>query len=656
MTHRPLNDSEIQALEAAGCSAADWALVQVDPAFDPARIARTRFSGAVRLGKFAAEVAFPGGAMRPTGVYDSALHNVAVGDDALVSRVAHLANYDIGARAVVSNVGLLAVEGETAFGNGIEIEVLNEGGGRELPICDRLGAQVAYLIVVYRHQPEMVERLRDIIRRYAESKKSDRGAIGENARIEDVVRIRNVAIGAHAQVAGATTLEEGTIAASAADPVRIGAGVTARGFIVLSGSRVEDGAILSDTFVGQGCRMGKQYSAENSAFFANCEGFHGEACSIFAGPYTVSHHKSTLMIAGLFSFYNAGSGTNQSNHMYKLGPLHQGILARGAKTGSFSYMLWPSRVGPFSVVVGKHMTNFDLDDLPFSYITAENEQTTVTPAMNLFTVGTRRDSAKWPDRDRRQGEERFDLIHFDLFSPYIMERVLRGMADLSQLYKNTPKEKKAVNYKGARMGRLMLRTSAKYYDMIVKIFLGDCVIDLLDATQADAAKAAQRIAELAEGRLERWVDLAGLLAPAPAVEALIAEIADGRIADLEALQARLGDIHAAYDDEKMRWFARALAARREEGIQGFGAEDIKSLIEDWAVSREKLNNIILQDAAKEFDATSHIGFGIDGDQAVREADFQAVRGDYDGNKFVAALREETEAVRRRAEEMLRRIG
>ena len=69
------------------------------------------------------------------------------------------------------------------------------------------------------------------------------------------------------------------------------------------------------------------------------------ACSIFAGPYTVTHHKSTLLIAGLYSFMNAGSSSNQSNHMYKLGPVHQGILERGTKTTSNSYIVFPARIG-----------------------------------------------------------------------------------------------------------------------------------------------------------------------------------------------------------------------------------------------------------------------------------------------------------------------
>ena len=71
--------------------------------------------------------------------------------------------------------------------------------------------------------------------------------------------------------------------------------------------------------------------------------------------------------------------------------VHQGLLERGSKTGSFSYLLWPSRVGAFTAVIGKHYANFDASDLPFSYITEEDAGSVITPAMNFFTVGTMRD-------------------------------------------------------------------------------------------------------------------------------------------------------------------------------------------------------------------------------------------------------------------------
>ena len=152
------------------------------------------------------------------------------------------------------------------------------------------------------------------------------GTISEGAHLQNCRTIENVSIGPFSEVDGIYRLINGTIISCKQDPTYIGAGVIAENFIFLDGSHISQSAMIFNSFVGQGCVMGKQYSAENSVFFANCQGFHGEASSIFAGPYTVSHHKSSLLIAGYYSFLNAGSGSNQSNHMYKLGPIHQGIV------------------------------------------------------------------------------------------------------------------------------------------------------------------------------------------------------------------------------------------------------------------------------------------------------------------------------------------
>ena len=99
---------------------------------------------------------------------------------------------------------------------------------------------------------------------------------------------------------------------------------------------------------------------------------------------------------------NAGSGSNQSNHMYKLGPIHQGIMERGSKTTSDSYVLWPSRIGPFTLVVGRHYHNADTTQFPFSYLTEVNYELQLVPGINLRSVGTIRDAQKWPKRDARK--------------------------------------------------------------------------------------------------------------------------------------------------------------------------------------------------------------------------------------------------------------
>ena len=85
-------------------------------------------------------------------------------------------------------------------------------------------------------------------------------------------------------------LENGSINSSQADPCVVGTKVIARDFILCSGAHVTDNVILNHCFVGQGTQLSKQYSAENSVFFANCGGHHGEACSVFAGFCVFARH------------------------------------------------------------------------------------------------------------------------------------------------------------------------------------------------------------------------------------------------------------------------------------------------------------------------------------------------------------------------------
>ncbi len=514
MLYRELYNQEIQALEANKCRAEDWSRVQVAQDFTPAKIYNVSFYGRCKLGIYKDDEQ-DSDEIVSSGIYNCTLHNVEVSSNVLIREVGELSNYFISEDVVIENIGTLAVTGETTFGNGVEIDVLNEGGGRELPIYDQLSTQMAYLIVVFRHDTALVNKLKKLVEEYAQEKKSAIGHIGPGCRIKNCGSIKNVWIGEYVSLKGVVSLIEGSVIGEEGTKTFIGPGVIAQHFIIQSGSSVDTGALLDHTFIGQGVSIGKQFSIENSLFFANSEGFHGEAVSIFAGPYTVTHHKSTLLIAGMFSFFNAGSGTNQSNHMYKLGPLHQGVVDRGSKTGSFSYLLWPSKIGSFSVVMGKHGSNFDTSDLPFSYITVENEKSFLTPAMNLITVGTRRDSEKWSKRDRRKGNIKRDRIIFDLFNPFVIGQVVNGINVLSELYEKTPKQQDSVNYKGVRIKRLMLKSCKKYYEMALYIFIGNQLLQWLEAgKETDFYETVKQKMGVSQPlKVVEWMDLSGLVVP-----------------------------------------------------------------------------------------------------------------------------------------------
>jgi hypothetical protein len=361
------------------------------------------------------------------------------------------------------------------------------------------------------------------------------------------------------------------------------------------------------------------------------------------------------MIAGMFSFYNAGSGTNQSNHMYKLGPLHQGILERGAKTGSLSYMLWPCSVGAFSVVTGKHTGNFDAADFPFSYITAEEGKSQLTPAMNLFTVGTRRDSEKWPARDRRKDPRTFDQIHFDLFNPRSIGKVLNAISILQDLNEKSRKEQEFVSYKGLVIKRLLLRTGIKYYKIAVAIYLGDILIKLLN--QVKAGKTLRdlltEISEDTGDRPEKWYDLAGMLVSETSLNACIDAMCHDTTDSVESLLAILQDTATSYENDNLKWWAQVIKETYGKQAADLSRDQLEQILEDWKKNVLKLNNMILKDAEKEFDPTSRIGYGLDGDESIQQKDFESVRGTYDGNKFVKALRSENDGVEKRFQEMIK---
>jgi hypothetical protein len=637
--YRGLTDEEVSVLEGAGCSAEAWSGVQVADGFDPARVRNVTFSGSVKVGALGGTVSVDGVDL-PSGVTNATLVNCELGDSVRVANIgSHIANYRIGDGAVVTDVGRMATQPGATFGNGVELEPVNEGGGREFRIFNEMSSQFAYMACMHRYRKDVVKQLETMVDAYIESVKSDTGTVGEGALVSHVGEIVDVNIGPYANVSGAASLKNGTILSEEAAPAEVGAGVMADDFIIGEGSSVTGGAVLGAVFVGQGVKVGKQFSGENSLFFANCECYHGEACSIFGGPYTVTHHKSSLLIAAMFSFYNAGSATNQSNHMYKLGPVHQGLLERGSKTGSSSYLLWPSVVGPFSVVIGKHFTNFDLRDMPFSYITEEKGQSLLTPAMNLSTVGTVRDGEKWPARDRRKSTVKRDLIRFEVFSPYTVGKMIRGEAILDKLYKDAPKGDEEVRYKGITIKRLVIRFVNRNYRSAIDTYLNGKIADRAgDASSPEAIKSAMQAAPDSVYS-DAWADVSGLLLAQDRLTAIEDRVGSGKIASVSDLQAALEEAWAAYPEDEWAWVRQAYEARTGKSVDALTAEDLEQIRKDHKKGLASNMKKILADAEKEFDDVAKMGFGIDGDEGAVAADFEAVRGTFEENSFVKQMQE-----------------
>ena len=655
--YQPLSADQIARLIDQGCSCDDWSKVTVAPDFRAETVKATHFSGHVKLGRFEKQVSFFGGISKPTGISHATIHNCTIGDNVYISRVKScIANYVIEEDAVIENIDLLAVEGPSSFGNGVEVAVVNEAGGREISIYDGLSAQKAYIMVFYRHRPRLIEKLRQMIADYTASVTSSMGLVGKGARIINCRIIKNIKIGPAGFLEAVNKLEDGSVNSCSEDPVYIGPGVFAEHFIACSGSSISDGTIIYKSFIGQGTVLSRQYSAENSVFFANCGGFHGEACAVFAGPYTVTHHKSTLLIAGLFSFLNAGSGTNQSNHMYKFGPVHQGIVERGSKTASDSYVLWPAKVGPFTVVMGRHYRNSDTSDLPFSYLIEHEDESILVPGVNLRSVGTIRDARKWPRRDRRKAPNKLDCINFQLLSPYTVQKMLNGSALLAKLKETSGETSEYFAYHSVRIKGTSLVKGLKLYRLGIDKFLGNCLIKRLADKQIENVEHLQTVlkpqTDVGPGE---WVDLAGMFAPEKAVEQLIERIENGTFETLDQLSQTFQSMHADYIEYEWAWVANILQQRLGKTLERLTGDDVIKMITDWKKAVLELDEMLYADAKKEFAPTAQIGYGIDGDRQTRQADFERVRGTFEENDFVREIEKHIAAKRALGDELIGRI-
>jgi len=655
--YRPLTEAEIASLKERANSADDWSQVWVKEGFVPRHILNTHFSGWVRLGLFEQTFDLPGGISKHSGLYYTYLHNVEVGDNCCIEHVNnYIAGYSIGEGTFISNVDTILVDGETTFGNGVEVSVLNETGGREVLAYDRLSAHEAYLMAMYRHRPELITRLRDLITRYIDTQRSRHGRIGAHCHITDVGNITNVKIGDHARIIGTRRLYNGSINSVEAAPVYVGYSVICTDFIISSGSRVESGTALSRCFVGQACTLAHGYSASDSLFFSNCHGENGEACAIFAGPFTVTHHKSTLLIASQFSFMNAGSGSNQSNHMYKLGPIHQGIMERGAKTSSDSYILWPARIGAFSLVMGRHTTHPDLSNLPFSYVIESCDTTCIIPGVNLKSVGTIRDAQKWPRRDARRDPDRLDQINYNLLSPYTIQKMINGQQILQDLRRVAGLTSEVYTYQSARIRSSSLRKGIHYYELAIHKFLGNSLIKRLEGVECTSIEAVRAALQprVSIG-LGDWVDLSGLIAPKAEIVRLLREVESGTITDIAQLAESFADLHRHYYEYEWTWAYEKIHTYYGLDLSQARAEQICELVERWRRAVVELDQEVYADAKKEFSLSMMTGFGADGDERQQAMDFEQVRGSFDSNPYVSSILQHIQEKSALGQELLDRL-
>lgn len=585
--YRLLSDEEIGILEENGCTAEDWTSLNVDYDFNPAFIRNVRFYGTVNLGVFEKNIEVTNGFMKHSGISNATLRNVTIGDNCLIENVGcYINNYVIGDECCICNVATMETTAEATFGEGNTISVLNEAGNGNVVLFRGLTANIAALMVAHQDDKDLSAALKTMARNDISQRLADRGTIGNRVRITNTTEITNTNIDDNCEVNGACRLSDCTLAAAPDDSVYIGSGVICENSIIADGSSVLNSAKVFNCYVGEACQITNGFTAESSLFFANTYMANGEACAAFCGPFSASHHKSSLLIGCMTSFYNAGSCTNFSNHAYKMGPVHYGTLERGSKTASGSHTLLPATIGAFSMCMGKISGHPDTRRLPFSYIIGTGRDTVLVPGKNIATVGLYRDISKWPRRDVRMESAKNTLINYDWLSPFTINEIMEGREELGRLLRIQGEGAAVYEYEGCKMSGKSLRRGLRLYDMAVELFIGEVLMshDLDDRCAVSGAGG--------------WSDLSGLLLPSSEVERVIEKIKLGIISTVNDLT----EVFVAYNDMygEYLWTFTVSLIKYYLGKDELTEEDFELMRERGKAAREAWLDEIRRDAEKEF--------------------------------------------------------
>lgn len=585
--YRLLTEEEIGILEDQGCTAEDWTSIHVAEDFLPAYIRQVSFYGEIHLGVFEKNIEVTKGFLKHSGIRNATLRNVSIGDNSLIENIGnYINNYTIGEECYISNVSTMETTEGATFGEGNLISVLNEMGDGNVILFNDLNSQLAALMVKYADDKDLRECLRRLVNEELDRTLPDRGTLGFGVKVVNTKEVINTIILDGCEINSAARLFDCSLMSAADSGVYVGTDVICENSIISDGSSITNGVNIQDCFVGEACQLTNGFTASNSVFFANSYMSNGEACAAFCGPFTTSHHKSSLLIGATFSFYNAGSGTNFSNHAYKMGPMHYGMLERGSKTASGAYILMPANIGAFSVCFGKLMHHPDTRNIPFSYLIAYGDIMYLFPGRNMNTVGLYRDVRKWPKRDKRPHNGQKSIVNFDWLSPFTINEMLKGKKILQSLREVQGEMVEEYNYRGYVIKNSWLTTGLRNYDTAIRMYIGDMIERY--GSNSPSTKTGQG----------EWSDLSGLLLPHSEEQRLREDIKSGEITDIQEVLERFREISEYYADYS--WAFTCQLIKDFYGLEEITPHDMENIMKEAANAKREWVNGIRKDAIKEY--------------------------------------------------------
>jgi hypothetical protein len=383
---RALFTEEIKSLEGAGNQCEDWSRVRVGEGFDWRRVRQNQFHGDVVLGRFANRLTLATGVDLPSGVYNSTIANSEVENDALVEDVKLLANTVVGKAAILFDCGRVFCDGETTFGNGFDLPLAIETGGREVPVFAEIDLGLAETIALRRSDRDLLLRWRQAVANYAHQVCSSKNIIENRAIICHTPFVKNAYVGPHAVINGATSLSECTLLSSADEPVLVDSGACVSESIIQWGARVRTHALVERSVLTEHSSVERQGKVFGSLLGPGTAVAEGEVTASLVGPLVGFHHQA-LLIAALWpeGKGNVSHGANVGSNHTSRAPDQEFWPGEGAFFGLGVTIRYPSDFSqsPYTLIATATTTLPQKLAFPFSLLTPPSTQySNVPPAFN----------------------------------------------------------------------------------------------------------------------------------------------------------------------------------------------------------------------------------------------------------------------------------
>jgi len=380
--------------------------------------------------------------MLDSGLYNSKIIDCQIGDNVLISDVKCISNYIVKDKVVLFNNGIISCSAAAVFGNGVEVPVAIETGGREVKLYADLTVDEAAKIARSRHDKKLLAEYDRKVANFVKEITSPCGIIEEGAVIKNTQKITDVFVGPYAVIDNAVMVKNTTILSNQEEKAEIIDGAYVKDSIIQWGSEAASGAIVDSSCLTEHSHVERHGKVTQSILGPNTGVAEGEVTASLVGPFVGFHHQS-LLIAALWpeGKGNVGYGANVgSNHTSKA-PDQEIWPGEGAFFGLGTNIKFPSDFSksPYTIIASGVNALPQKVTFPFSLINSPSLSLDgISPAYNEIAPGwvlsdniytIKRNEGKYQKRNKAKRSK----FIFEVFRPDMIDLMLDARQRLSDI-------------------------------------------------------------------------------------------------------------------------------------------------------------------------------------------------------------------------------